>query len=163
MPAGFTALMAKSLSKETNHTVIEAEHGEIISAGRVYLAPGGLHMMVKNTANAQKTIHLEESPIVNGVRPAADVLFSSIAEEYIGARVLAVVLTGMGSDGVEGIRKIKEKCFSWVIAQSERTSVVYGMPKRLVEAGLADEICDLDLIGARLQELIKTRSGNTNS
>jgi two-component system chemotaxis response regulator CheB len=96
--------------------------------------------------------------MVNGVRPAADILFRSVAVAYRGQSVLAVVLTGMGNDGMKGVAQLKQDCSCYCIAQSEKTCVVYGMPKSIVDTGLADEVCDLGLISGRVQRLA-TKAG----
>ncbi len=158
MPSGFTAQMAASLTKDTVHPVKEAGDREQLRAGSVYLAAGGKHLKVRQNGN-HKIFAIDDGPLVNGVKPAADVLLGSLAEEFLGAGILAVVLTGMGSDGVAGVRAIKARCSVYAIAQSEASCVVYGMPKALVEAGLADEVRDLDAIGSRMTELLGLKGG----
>lgn len=153
MPAGFTSSMALSLDRECIMPVTEAAAGDVIHPGNVYIAPGGFHMVLAGSRISTCHIRLQESELVNGVRPAADVLFDSVARVYAGARVLAVVLTGMGSDGLEGVRSLKTHCKCCCLAQNEATSVVYGMPKSIVDAGLADEVLGIDKIAARIEQL----------
>jgi len=143
MPADFTALLAARLSATGVMTVKEAEEGEIAEPGIAYIAPGGFHMAL--TRPGTKTIiHLNTEPPENSCRPAVDVLFRTAAEVY-GNSLLAVILTGMGYDGLKGTQVIKEKG-GQVIAQDEATSVIWGMPGAVVQAGLADSVLPIDKI-----------------
>ena len=143
MPADFTALLAARLSATGVMTVKEAEEGEIAEPGIAYIAPGGFHMTL--TRPGTKTIiHLNTEPPENSCRPAVDVLFRTAAEVY-GNSLLAVMLTGMGYDGLKGTQVIKEKG-GQVIAQDEATSVIWGMPGAVVQAGLADSVMPIDKI-----------------
>ncbi len=154
MPPKFTNVLAKSLDVKTNIFFTEAQEGEIIRPGLGIVAPGGLHMMVA-TDKALKKVVLSKSEYVNGVRPSADVLFKSVAQEYQGARILAVILTGMGCDGLEGVSALKEKCFCYCITQSEDSCVVYGMPRSVFESGLSDEVLDVENMADRIQHIIE--------
>lgn len=142
----FTGNLAADLNRKSRQRVKVAEDGEDISAGTVYIAPGGLHMKL----NAEKRISLENSPHVRGVRPAADVLFSSVAEIPGISGVVAVILTGMGRDGENGLAALKLRQECVCLAQSEKTCVVYGMPRAVVERGLADAVIDLEKISREL-------------
>ncbi len=158
MPALLTASLADSLDRKSALDVREAVDGEPVEPGTVYLAPGGKHMAVvrgRSTAasSGTRTIRLLDDPPVNSCRPSADVLFSSISEAYDGT-VLALVMTGMGSDGMDGIRVLKRK-HCYCLAQTEETCVVYGMPRAVDEAGLSDEKVPLDLVAGRIVRLIK--------
>lgn len=153
MPAGFTRSMAQSLDKECVMKVTEASEGDPIRPGQVYVAPGNYHMLVQGDHKGRR-IQLQKGEMVNGVRPAADVLFKSVAQVYQGSNVLAVVLTGMGSDGSEGVRALKEHCRCCCLVQNEASSVVYGMPKSVVNAGLADEILDIRVLPRRIEALV---------
>lgn len=150
MPPDFTKIFAEFLSRKCKIQVKEAQEGDEIIGGRALVAPGGYHMVVKENANM---ISLTKYPPVHGVRPAADILFKSVAKIYKGKRVLAIILTGMGSDGTEGVRAIKESCQCYCITQSEETCVIYGMPRNVNEAGLSDETADLKDIGRRIIEI----------
>jgi len=154
MPPEFTRIFAQSLGRKCLVPVKEAEDGERIKGGIIYIAPGGFHLTVINDKDDKgvRIARLEVAAMVNGVRPSADVLFSSIASSYKGQRVLAVILTGMGSDGKEGVVRLKEACHCYCITQSEKTCTVYGMPRSVYEAGLSDEVADLDNIGLRIME-----------
>lgn len=136
MPPGFTKSLAQRLDSLSAVHVKEAEDGDIIRSGCVYIAPGNYHMRVSGSGGARKIV-LGQDPPVGNHRPAVNVLFDSVAP--IGRRLVAVIMTGMGSDGTEGMKKIKAEG-GYSIAQDESTSVVYGMPKSVVDAGLADEI-----------------------
>ena len=153
MPPDFTRIFAEFLDKKTNIQVKEAQEGDEITGGRILVAPGGYHM----TVNGGSTISLTDDSPVNGVRPAADVLFRSVAKAYKGKRVLAIILTGMGSDGTEGIKVLKESCQCYCITQSKESSVIYGMPRSVDEAGLSDEVIDLKDIGRRIIEISRGR------
>ena len=153
MPPDFTRIFAEFLAKKVSIQVKEAQEGDKILGGRLLIAPGGYHMIV----NPDFTVSITDDEPVNGVKPAADVLFRSVARAYAGKRVLAVTLTGMGNDGTEGIRALKRACQCYSITQSERTSVIYGMPRSVDEAGLSDESVDLKDMGTRIKEISRGR------
>jgi two-component system chemotaxis response regulator CheB len=150
IPAYFTANLGQNLDIKTAIKVKVAENRETIKAGTVYLAPGGTHM----TLDSKNSIWLDDSPPRSGIRPAADVLFESVAEKFTGSKVLAVILTGMGSDGKDGLIKLKEKKECFCLTQSEQTCVVYGMPRAVAESGLADKVVDLDRIASEIESFI---------
>jgi len=143
MPADFTALLAARLSSIGVMTVKEAEEGEIAEPGVAYMAPGGFHMALSRPGT-KTIIHLNTEPPENSCRPAVDVLFRTAAQVY-GGSLLAVMLTGMGYDGLKGAQVIKEKG-GQLIAQDEATSVIWGMPGAVVQAGLADTVLPIDKI-----------------
>ena len=142
MPPHFIETLAERLDSKSKLKVKVADNGEKIHGRTVYLAPGGVHMRL----SADNEVYLDDSPPINGVRPAADALFESIAEDFAGSRILAIILTGMGNDSMKGIRKLKDKKNCFCIAQSEKTCVVYGMPRTIVESDLADKVLDLESI-----------------
>lgn len=154
MPPLFTRQLAERLDKICPLPVKEAEDGEPLREGAVYIAPGDYHMLV-SSENRERKIKLTKDPPVNNCRPAVDVLFESLAEVYNGS-CLALVLTGMGRDGTEGAKKIKQKGGA-VIAQDGESSIVFGMPRSVIEAGLADEVLNLKDIPQRLKELFLVR------
>jgi two-component system, chemotaxis family, protein-glutamate methylesterase/glutaminase len=125
-----------------------AEHGETARAGTVYIAPDSAHMGI----SADGQIRLTYAPPISGFRPSATHLFTSAAAAY-GDRLLAVILTGMGSDGADGLR-LAHEAGAYVIAQDESTSVVYGMAQEAVNRGAVDAIIPLDLMAARVSELV---------
>ena len=143
MPADFTALLAARLSATGVMTVKEAEEGEIAEPGMVYIAPGGFHMTVSRPGT-KTIIHLNTEAPENSCRPAVDVLFRTAADVY-GSSLLTVMLTGMGYDGLKGSQVVKEKG-GQLIAQDEATSVIWGMPGAVVQAGLADSVLPIDKI-----------------
>ncbi len=141
MPATFTELLAKHISKHSGRDCREGVDGEAIVANRLYLAPGDWHMVATGAKGSAK-IRLHDGPPVNFCRPSVDPLFESISEIY-QSRVMAVILTGMGNDGLEGSRKVVD-AGGMVIAQDEETSVVWGMPRAVAEAGICSAILPLD-------------------
>ncbi len=152
MPADFTRVLAQALDKKCNIRVQEAESGDIVQPGHVYIAPGGVHMVLR-PSGSQLAVELDKSPLVNGVRPSADVLFRSVAQTCQGKKILAVILTGMGNDGTRGLMEIKQKCDCYCITQNEGSCIVYGMPKSVYEAGLSDEVADLSEIANRIVQI----------
>ena len=151
MPPLFTKSLADSLDKKSALKVKEAERGETIEAGTVYIAPGGHHMVVKKSS-AKRIIDLNDNPPEHGCRPAVDVLFRSVAEAFEPKRTVAVVMTGMGNDGCQGAAMLKRKG-AYCIAQNEESCVVYGMPRCLVDKGIAHEVLDLSEIPGAIARL----------
>ena len=147
MPPTFTTILAEHLARASGRPALEAVDGEAIRAGRIYLAPGGRHMRVARSA-AGPVIALDDGPQINFCKPAVDPLFSS-AVEFWQAGILAVVLTGMGSDGARGGKTIVEAGGS-VIAQDEATSVVWGMPGAVANAGVCAAVLPLDQIAPKV-------------
>lgn len=141
MPPNFTKPFAERLDQLSQLSVKEAEEGEPLKPGIVYIAPGRGHMKI-NRRGIETYVTISEDREEFIYRPSVDVLMSTVAECYPG-RTLGVILTGMGSDGAKGCRKIKETG-GRVFAQSEDTCVVYGMPRAVVEAGLADKVVPLE-------------------
>ena len=133
MPAGFTAMLARRLHERSPLPVYEGFEGAPVEAGLVYVAPGGFHM----TVDEQHRIHLDTGPAVHFVRPSVDVMLRSVAERF-GPNVLAVILTGMGNDGTEGVRHVK-RAGGRCLVQLASSCVVAGMPMSVVKAGLADQ------------------------
>lgn len=150
MPATFTTVLAQHLSRVSGRRVREAEHDELIAAGNIYVAPGGRHMRVTRGRDGP-TIALGDDPPVNFCKPSVDTLLSSAARVWSAAG-LALVLTGMGSDGTRGAADIVAGGGS-VIAQDEATSVVWGMPRSVAQAGLCSAVLPLSQIGAELNHL----------
>ncbi len=152
MPAGFTKSLADRLDSISEISVKEAEHDEIIKAGQVYIAPGNYHMRVAPVAGGGRKILLSQEPPVGNHRPAVNVMFDSVAQ--FGKDLVSVIMTGMGCDGCEGMKKIKATG-GYSIAQDEPTCVVYGMPKAVVDAGLADEVRPLGKIAEAIVEAVQ--------
>jgi two-component system chemotaxis response regulator CheB len=150
MPPTFTSVLAEHLSRIAKRPVREAIDGEEINAGVIYLAPGGKHMKVARH-NGSAVIEIDDGPMVNFCKPAVDPLFESAAEVW-GNKALALVLTGMGSDGLAGARKIVA-AGGHVLAQDEATSVVWGMPGQVTNAGLCSAVLPLHEISGKLSRL----------
>lgn len=150
MPKGFTTSFAARLDKESKVNVVEAVDGMKIENGRVYLAPGDFHMTLKNGK-----ISLNTGEKLHGVRPAVDYLFNSAAETY-GDGLLAIILTGMGKDGANGMQTVKSHC-GYNIAQNEESCVVYGMPASAVAKGVVNEILSLDDISINMNKMIRVK------
>ncbi|MFA3783832.1 chemotaxis response regulator protein-glutamate methylesterase [Melioribacteraceae bacterium 4301-Me] len=144
MPPKFTASLANRLNSLCQLEVKEGENLEIVKKGTIYIAPGGKQMMVAKNSKDEIVINISDYPNDTLHKPSVDVLFESAADIY-KSYLLSVVMTGMGRDGTKGVEKIKKyggKC----IAQDEESCVVYGMPKSVVEAGLADAVAPLEKI-----------------
>jgi two-component system chemotaxis response regulator CheB len=162
MPPLFTASLAEHLNERSKVTVCEARDGEPVLPGCVYLAPGGKHMVVRRLPNpdggpSSLIIGLNQNPLENSCRPSVDVLFRSLAAHHDG-HMLAVVMTGMGSDGCEGVRAMKRRgCLC--LTQSEASCIVYGMPLAVDEADLADEQVPLDRLADRITHLVRKNRG----
>jgi two-component system chemotaxis response regulator CheB len=147
MPATFTTILAEHLSRASAKPVREALDGEPVLAGTIYLAPGGRHMRVARR-NGTAVAVLDDGPPINFCKPAVDPLFSSAAEVW-GTWNLALILTGMGTDGTHGAADIVAAGGS-VIAQDEASSVIWGMPGSAVEAGVCSAVLPLDQIGPKV-------------
>ncbi|HLJ00359.1 MAG TPA: chemotaxis response regulator protein-glutamate methylesterase [Bradyrhizobium sp.] len=150
MPPTFTTILAEHLARASHRPAREAVDGEIVKAGHIYLAPGGRHMRVARHG-AETVIVLDDGPAVNFCKPAVDPLFTSAIDVWQGA-ILAVVLTGMGSDGMRGGKEIVGAGGS-VIAQDEASSVVWGMPGAVAHAGICAAVLPLPQIAPKLVRL----------
>jgi len=151
MPPTFTAILSEHLSRLTRRPVHEAVHDEEITAGRIYMAPGGRHMSVA-LKNGVPVIDIGNGAPINFCKPAVDPLFTSAAQVW-GTRALAVVLTGMGHDGLAGAHDIVH-AGGHVIAQDEVSSVIWGMPGQVALAGLCSAVLPIDDIGPKLSRLV---------
>lgn len=143
MPATFTPMLARHIQLDTGRPSIEGRHGEAIKPGHTYVAPGDYHMEISRDQTRTITL-LHQGPQEHFCRPSVNPLFRSAAKAY-GERVLAVMLTGMGEDGIEGTRDLFTAGAN-IIAQDEATSVVWGMPGAVVKAQLAHHVLPLDQI-----------------
>ncbi|MFB6083645.1 MAG: chemotaxis-specific protein-glutamate methyltransferase CheB [Halorientalis sp.] len=144
MPDGFTGRFAERLDRRSDYDVSEATDGARIGGGEALVATGGKHMEVTNYARGRLRVALTEAPPENSVRPAVDVTMRTAADCIAGPMV-AVILTGMGTDGADGVRAVS-RAGGHVIAQDEGSSAVYGMPKRAVETGVVDDVLPLESI-----------------
>lgn len=155
MPPLFTRQLAARLDRQGPSTVVEVVGGEELVAGTVYIAPGDFHLEVRRSARGASTV-LTQSPPVNFCRPSVDVMFRS-AERAFGGDLLAVVLTGMGSDGRAGCGDIVE-AGGTVVVQDEATSVVWGMPGAVATAGLAHRVLPLDRVATTITDIVRASS-----
>lgn len=147
MPAAFTKPFARRLDALSKLMIKEAEDGDILTAGKIYVAPGGKQMVLES-ANTRQVLRIRESFENEQYKPSVDITYKSVSKVF-GKAALAVILTGMGSDGREGASKLKT-CGSEIWAQDEHTSVVYGMPQAVIEAGLADRVLPITEIARQL-------------
>jgi two-component system chemotaxis response regulator CheB len=155
MPPGFTAPLAQRLNGLCPLNVREGINGEALKAGTIYVAPAGKQLQVQRR-DRQLILHIgDESPIPTLYHPSVDVMFLSLAKE-VGGGALGVVMTGMGNDGVRGMKEIKAQG-GFAIAEAEESCVVYGMPRAIVDAGLADRVVPVTEIGRNIVECVQRR------
>lgn len=148
MPPVFTKSLADSLSKICKLRVSEAVDGQVIKPGDVVIAPGGKQMKIYKTAAGYAQVKLTDDPPIQSCRPSVDYMLNSLAESF-GNQTLSVIMTGMGYDGVDGCRRLHE-LGGPIIAQNEASCVVYGMPRKLVEEGLADVVAPLSSLSSEI-------------
>jgi len=154
MPSMFTQLLAQRLASKSRIQVTEAFAGAIIQPGQAWIAPGDFHMIVEQVGiNYQIGLHQE--PAQNSCRPSVDVLFRSVTKVY-GAGTLAIVLTGMGQDGLRGCQSVRE-VGGQILVQDEASSVVWGMPGFVAKAGLADQILPLDEMAFEIMRRVQQK------
>ncbi|PYG89840.1 two-component system chemotaxis response regulator CheB [Ruminiclostridium sufflavum DSM 19573] len=156
MPPGFTNTLAERLDAKSKVAVKEASDKERLLAGHVYIAPGDYHMLLETGANGDILINLDKSPPVSGHRPSVDVMMSSLSDTGF-KNIIGVILTGMGSDGSIGVRKLKDINKGFIIAQDEESSVVYGMPKMAFQTGAVDKIVSLNKITDEIIQFLEVR------
>jgi two-component system chemotaxis response regulator CheB len=165
MPESFTAVMARWLDEICDIEVSEARSGDLITPGRALVAPGSTHLRVQRTALGP-VVQLERSTTVNGHMPSVDVLFRSVAREY-GRHATAVILTGMGTDGAEGIGEIR-KAGGHTIAQNKETCAIFGMPRAAIERGYIQQVGSLSdianwlVVAAGKTESSEVKDGKCN-
>lgn len=145
MPKGFTRTLSARLDSMSKVTVKEAQDGDIVEKGCVYIAPGGYQMRLQQLPGDKYKIVITDEPPRDSLKPCANIMYESLINSKAD-EIVCVVLTGMGSDGTEGIGALKKSNKTYVIAQDEETSVVYGMPKAVAKAGLTDTIVPLQEI-----------------
>lgn len=160
MPPLFTRLLAERLTAKGPLVFHEAKAGDVLKAGECWIAPGDFHMRIERAGPQRHVVvRLDQGPPENSCRPAVDVLFRSVAEVY-GSRALAVILTGMGQDGLKGSERL-HACGAQIIAQDEASSVVWGMPGFVVRAGLANCVLPLSKIAAEVERRVLPKSRET--
>lgn len=161
MPPIFTRLLADRLAARSQIGIHEGCAGDVLSPGHAWIAPGNFHMQIKRIGTTRR-LELNQNPPENSCRPAVDVLFRSVAEVY-AAGALAVVMTGMGSDGVIGAKMIRQ-CGGEVLVQDEASSVVWGMPGLVYSSGQADGVYPLEQLGSEVtRRVLQSRAANENS
>ena len=149
MPAGFTHSLAERLDALSKLKVKEAHPGDKLQVGQVLMAPGGFHMLLDD----KNEVVLNQNPTVHGVRPAVDVTLTSLAQKF-GNSMVVSILTGMGSDGTNGCALVHQ-AGGYVIAQDEASSVVWGMPRSVVESKAADEVVSLGVMGKAIERAVE--------
>ena len=159
LPAGMTGYFAESLANKCSYQVHEAKDDQLVEDNTIYIAPGGKHMVLRKQ-DGRVLIALNDLPPENGCRPSVDVFFRSVGSIYPQS-VVAIVLTGMGTDGAKGLAPLKRNG-AYVIAQDEATSVVWGMPGAAVATNLVDEILPVDRIGPAVVKLLAARAKPCN-
>jgi two-component system chemotaxis response regulator CheB len=152
MPAKFTTSFAERLDGLCAVNVKEAEDGDSVVNGRVLIAPGNYHMLLRRSG-ARYYVQVKNGPMVHHQRPSVDVLFKSVAD-YAGSNAVGVILTGMGADGADGLLKMRE-AGARTIAQDEQSCVVFGMPKEAIKLGAAEKVLHLQHITRTSLELVQ--------
>jgi two-component system, chemotaxis family, protein-glutamate methylesterase/glutaminase len=148
MPGNYTSQFSKQLAEASHMRVKEAEAGEIIVPGQLYVCPGAFHMRISTTGR----VVLDDGPRINGYRPCADFTLESAAD-YAGSNSIGVVLTGMGNDGAKGVQGIRD-AGGHVIAQDESTAVIFGMPQEAIKSGAVDLVLPLDDIHPAIERRV---------
>lgn len=154
MPPLFTQSLAASLATKCSVTVKEAEDAESVQPATVYIAPGGRHMKIGMTPKGEMIVCITDDPLENNCRPSVDYLFRSVANHFSG-NVTAVIMTGMGSDGVLGLRLLKRKN-AYILAQDEASCVVFGMPGEAIKAGVVNSVVPLELLAKEINRSVKS-------
>jgi two-component system chemotaxis response regulator CheB len=156
MPSGFTKSLADRLNELSQLTVKEAEDGDILTKGTVYIAKGGYQMRLIKQDKGNFRISISKEAARHGLLPCADIMYESLVDTKFD-QITCVVLTGMGGDGTAGITQLNKKQNIYVIAQNEETSIVYGMPKVIRDAGLVDEVVALNDVSDAITKNVGVR------
>ena len=150
MPPVFTKSLAARLNRRTEMDVREVDEGDLVRSGTVLVGQGGFHV----TLGKDKRYHIDQTPPLHGVRPAVDrLLFSLVAENWPG-KCLVIIMTGMGSDGTAGARALHARGVE-ILAQDESTSIVYGMPRSAVDAGIVKASHPVDRLGQAIEQWVR--------
>lgn len=153
MPAGFTRSLAERLDTVSYVTVKEAEDNDIVKTGHVYIAAGDYHMVVEKKERSTLVIRLTKDPPIGGLRPSVDVMMESLSKTGID-KAVGVIMTGMGGDGSEGIKKLKNRNNAYIIAQEESSCVVFGMPRVAIQTGVVDAVVTLKDIANEIIRIV---------
>jgi two-component system chemotaxis response regulator CheB len=156
MPIGFTKSLAERLNAISKVTVKEAEDGDVLEKGHVYIAPGGEHIEVRKNPNGTHQIAFNDMPAIGGLKPCANIMYDSLTSSGYD-EIVCVVLTGMGADGTNGILSLCRKKPVYVISQSAQTCVVYGMPRAIEETGVVDEVVPLKEVAKAIVKKVGVR------
>lgn len=156
MPEGFTNSLASRLNEMSQIRVKEAEDGDVLEKGVVYIAKGGRQMRLNRISEGNYKIAVVQEPARNGLKPCADIMYESLISSDF-EEITCVVLTGMGADGTSGIKQLKENKKIYVIAQDEATCTVYGMPKVVAQSGLTDEVVPLKKVSGAITQNVGVR------
>jgi len=151
MPANFTTAFAERLNSLCQINVREARDNDSVIPGTALLAPGNYHMILRRSG-ARYYVEVKTGPMVHHQRPAVDILFKSTAR-FAGANAIGVILTGMGADGAEGLKEMRD-AGAGTIAQDEKSCVVFGMPKEAIKLGAVERVLPLDLIAAEIIRMV---------
>jgi two-component system chemotaxis response regulator CheB len=158
MPPGFTKTFAQRLNASCSVNVTEAQGGERLLPGHVYIAPGDIHLGIERSGADYRTV-LIDSERVSGHKPSVDVLFESVSTTA-GKNAIGIIMTGMGRDGASGLLKMKQ-AGAYTLAQDEASCVIFGMPKEAIKLEAANEICSLDLMPSAVFEYLRQYGGNS--
>lgn len=153
MPVGFTKSMADRLNEISKISVKEAEDGDILKKGWVYVAPGGKHMEVAKMPDGRHKIVFNDMPAIGGLKPCANITYDSLVKSGYD-EIVCVVLTGMGADGTKGIVSLEREKPVYIISQDEKTCVIYGMPKAIYDTGLVDEVVPLQEVASTITKRV---------
>jgi len=153
MPEGFTKSLADRLDALSSVKVKEAEDNDILENSHVYIAPGDYHMLLEKTGNDLFKIKLSKDPPIGGHRPSVDVMMESVSNTGFG-NIVGVIMTGMGRDGTEGVKKLKSVNNAHIIAQDESTCVVFGMPRVAITTGAVDVVVPLKEIANEIMKIV---------
>jgi two-component system chemotaxis response regulator CheB len=154
MPPLFTAGLADALTRKCKIQVFEAKDGQILSSGSAYVAPGGKQLKARRTPDGRVQVNVTDDPPENHCKPSVDYLFRSLSQTFPN-QVIAAILTGMGNDGVAGLRLLKA-VGAWTIAQDEATCTIFGMPQEAIRAGVIDSVLPLNCISSNFLDIIRT-------
>lgn len=158
MPAGFTGSLAERLDEMSQCRVVEAEDGAVLENGVVYVAKGGYQLSIGMTGRNEHRLAVRKDEARNGLRPCADIFLESLLDSGY-KKIFCAVLTGMGSDGTEGLKQLKRLKDVYTVGQNEESCVVYGMPRAAAKAGLVDEVADLQEVAGLLIAALQQNGG----
>jgi two-component system chemotaxis response regulator CheB len=149
-----TTLLAKTPNEKYKLPIVVPNHGDPLEPGKIYIAAGNAHTVLGNGLHDKKIFKHKQSPPVNSVIPAADVTFISVAKNFAGKKVMAIVLTGIGKDGVDGVKALKENTDCLCLCEAESTCTIYGMSKNTVKEGLSDMTLPISDIGSVMSSVL---------